>query len=263
MFADRQYLLNDQYRDSSKLDARGELHHHFSTNPQGWFPWIWDTLQELPVQARVLELGCGTGWLWSICPDRIPAGWNITLSDLSNGMLDAARRNLVVLGRAFKFERIDGQFIPYADEIFDILIANHMLYHVPDRPKALAEIRRVLKTGGHLVATTVGGDHLKEMNGWLNRLDAEMDFSANHSFILENGAAQLQPFFKQVKLRRYEDNLRITEIPPLMAYLRSTIRGGHMPEAELKKVEQELASELKSKSEMFITKDSGLFEAQK
>ena len=77
---------------------------------------------------------------------RIPAGWSITLSDFSPGMLDAAWRNLVVTGRAFQFKEIDAQSIPFEDETFDAVIANHMLYHVPDRPKAIAGDQTCIET---------------------------------------------------------------------------------------------------------------------
>ena len=137
-FTDQQYLKTDQYRDSSNLDARVVIHQRFSTNSYGWFKWVFDTLLTLPDNAKILELGCGHALLWKENVNRIPAGWNITLSDLSSGMLDAAWRNLVVTGRAFKFEEIDAQSIPYENETFDVVIANHMLYHVPDRPKAIA-----------------------------------------------------------------------------------------------------------------------------
>ena len=95
-FTDQQYLKTDQYKDSSNLDARVAIHQRFSTNPYGWFRWIFDTLLKLPSSARILELGCGHGLLWKENVDRIPSGWMITLSDLSPGMLDAAWRNLVV-----------------------------------------------------------------------------------------------------------------------------------------------------------------------
>ena len=136
-FTDQQYLKTDQYKDSSNLDARVAIHQRFSTNSYGWFNWVFDALSKLPADAKILELGCGPGYLWKENISRIPAGWRITLSDLSSGMLDAAWRNLVVTGRAFKFEEIDAQSIPYPDETFDAVIANHMLYHVPDRRKAL------------------------------------------------------------------------------------------------------------------------------
>src|ERR1041384_410164 len=160
-FTDQQYLKSDQYRDSSNLDARVVIHQRFSTNPYGWFKWVFDTLLKLPESAKILELGSGPAYLWKENINRIPEGWNVSLSDLSSGMVDAAWRNLVVTGRAFQFKEIDVQSIPFEDETFDAVIANHMLYHVPDRPKAIAEIQRVLKPGGRLIATTVSENHMR------------------------------------------------------------------------------------------------------
>jgi len=259
--SDQDYLANDQYRDASNLNARVILHQRFSENPQGWFPWVFDTLEKLPAQARVLELGCGQGNLWSACPERIPAGWSITLSDFSTGMLQAAWRNLVVIGRGFKFEQFDTQAIPYADETFEIVIANHMLYHVPDRPRALAEIRRVLKPGGLLVAATNGKNHLKEMTAWFKRLGFEKDFSA--SFTLKNGLHQIKPFFSRVETRRYLDNLHIREVQPLLDYLRSSIPIQEVPPDAFDELRHELEHELEQQGEIFVSKDSGLFLATK
>jgi ubiquinone/menaquinone biosynthesis C-methylase UbiE len=263
-FNDQEFLKNEQYRDSSNLDARVELHRRFSTNPYGWYPWIFDTLETLPSPARVLELGCGPGYMWKECVDRIPASWNITLSDLSDGMVDAAWRNLVVTGRAFKYEQIDAQSIPYPDETFDVVIANHMLYHLPDRLKGFTEIRRVLKNGGHLVATTVGKRHLAEIKEWRKRIGLSTDvLSLDNPFTLDNGIEQITPFFSQVEIKRYEDNLRVTEIEPLMAYIHSGFREDELSELALEKLHQELEDILSRKGEIFITKDSGLFLAVK
>jgi len=263
-FTDQQYLKTDQYRDSSNLDARVVIHQRFSTNSYGWFKWVFDTLLTLADNARILELGCGSGYLWKENISRIPPSWNITLSDLSSGMLDAAWRNLVVTGRAFKFEEIDAQSIPYRDETFDAIVANHMLYHVPDRPKAIAEIKRVLKPAGRLITTTVGGNHMKEMMDWFRQVHISKSWeSLANPFTLESGLVQLQPFFSEICLSRYEDNLHITEIEPIMAYIHSSIRVSELSEEELAKLQLDLEKELKVKGRIFISKDSGLFEAVK
>ena len=263
-FNDQEYLKNDQYRDASNLDARIELHLRFSTNQYGWFPWIFDTLETLPTPARVLELGCGPGYMWKECINRVPDGWSITLSDFSDGMVDAAWRNLVVTGRAFKYEQIDAQSIPYADETFDIVIANHMLFHLPDRLKGLAEIQRVLKSGGYLIATTVGSGHLAEIKNWRKLMSLDIDIlSPDNPFTLDNGIEQITPFFSQVEIKRYEDNLRVTEIEPLMAYIHSAFREEELSEPALAKLRQELEDILSQEGEIFITKDSGLFLALK
>lgn len=263
-FTDQQYLTTDQYKDASNLDARLEIHKRFSTNSYGWFNWVFDTLDKLPKDANVLELGTGSGALWSNIADKIPVKWNITLSDLSQGMLDAAWRNLVVTGRNFKFEQMDAQSIPYSDETFDIVIANHMIYHIPDRAKALAEIKRVLKKGGHLIATTVGQSHMKEITDWLQRVDNDNDFSPfTLPFTLENGMEQLEKVFSKVTLSRYEDSLQVTDIDLLIAYLRSAVRTSEVSEDEIAKVKIDLKNELKKNGRILISKDSGLFEAIK
>jgi ubiquinone/menaquinone biosynthesis C-methylase UbiE len=263
-FTDQQYLKTDQYKDSSNLDARVAIHKRFSTNPCGWMNWIFDGLLKLPEDAKILELGCGPGYLWKENINRIPAGWRITLSDFSSGILDAAWRNLVVTGRAFQFKEIDAQSIPFEDESFDAVIANHMLYHVPDRPKAITEIRRVLKSDGHLFATTIGQNHLKEITNWIRQVNPGTDFiSFGSPFTLENGFEQLKQFFPQVTLSRYPDNLHVTEVKPIIAFILSTSHAAEISEGEIAKLEVELEQVLKEKSKIFIQKDSGLFEAIK
>ncbi len=261
--ADQQYLKNEQYKDASNLNARIELHKRFSTNPYGWMPWVFDNfLERIPPQAKILELGCGPATIWRENIARTPAGWTITLSDLSDGMLDTAWRNLVVTGRNFKFEQMDAQSIPYADASFDVVIANHLLYHVPDRPKAIAEISRVLQPGGQLLATTVGERQMVEINEWCQQHAGTLLFPVM-PFTLENGLAQLQPYFTKIEIRRYEDSLHITELEPLMAYIRSTSRISAFSESALAELRSELARELKSKGVLVVMKDAGFFVAVK
>lgn len=263
-FTDQKYLKTDQYKDSSNLDARVAIHQRFSTNPYGWSKWVFDNLLKLPEDAKILELGCGPGYLWKENGSRIPAGWRITLSDLSPGMLDAAWRNLVVTGRAFQFREIDAQSIPFEDETFDAVIANHMLYHVPDRAKAFTEIKRILKPGGRLIATTVGENHMKEMMDWYRQVHISKIWeSFANPFTLENGLAQLKPYFSEISLYRYEDNLEITEVEPIMAYIHSGMRVSELSGEEVANLQLDLEKELEQKGKILISKDSGLFEAIK
>ena len=263
-FTDQQYLKTDQYKDSSNLEARVAIHKRYSTNPYGWMHWVFDHLLKLPEDAKILELGCGPGYLWKENSSRIPADWKITLSDLSPGMLDAAWRNLVVTSRAFQFKEIDAQSIPFDKETFDAVIANHMLYHVPDRPRAIAEIKRVLKPTGHLFATTIGSNHLKEITDWIREIQPGTDFiSFGGPFTLENGLEQLQQFFPHVTQSRYSDSLQVTEVKPIIAFILSTSHAAEISKERLAELENELEQELKKTGSIFIEKDSGLFEAIK
>jgi ubiquinone/menaquinone biosynthesis C-methylase UbiE len=139
-----------------------------------------------------------------------------------------------------------------------------MLYHVPDRPKAIGEIKRVLKPAGRLFATTIGKNHLKEMADWLRQVSIGNTFESFGSpFTLDNGLEQLQQSFSHVTISRYPDNLRVTEFKPILAFIRSTTYAKELSEEGLIHLQQDLERQLASKGEIFITKDSGLFEAIK
>ncbi len=259
------YLRDVQYRDASNLNARIELHRRFSTNPVRWTTWVFDQLR-LPSAGRILELGCGPALLWRANLGRIPQGWEITLSDFSPGMLEEARRYLGAHASRFYFREIDAQAIPYADGMFDGVIANHMLYHIPDRPKALAEIARVLAPGGIFYAATNGSRHLGRVGELIGSVDADAQrmwtagVASPTDFTLENGADQLEPFFATVAMRRYQNDLRVTEAEPLVDYILSTrlarpLAGKRAQLAAL--IQRELAAQ----GAIFIATDTGMFQA--
>jgi SAM-dependent methyltransferase len=160
---------------------------------------------------------------------RIPGGWEITLSDFSGGMLEQARQNLLDQPHGFTFEEIDAQSIPYAENTFDAVIANHMLYHVPDRAKALSEVRRVLKPGGRLYATSVGEAHMREVPELVAKFDQELvkkHLKEPNEFTLENGVDQLSAWYREVKIHRQKNALEVTEVPPLVDYILSGFWSG-------------------------------------
>ena len=259
--SDRRYVA-EQYRNADNLNARITLHRRFSTNPYGWIRWVFDQLH-LPTRCRILELGSGPGDLWLENLDRIPALWSITISDSSPGMVRQARRTLVGRAHPFQFRIIDAQAIPYKKESFDVVIADHMLYHVPNRGRVFSEIHRVLKAGGRFYASTIGRNHIRELGELIGRFDPDLaswGWRSPDSFLLENGAAQLSQQFTQVSLRRYEDSLIVTEAAPLVDYLLSgRIETAVENRDKLAKfVERELAD---CGGAFHVTKDSGLFEA--
>ena len=258
------YLLTKQYKNDQNLRARIRLHELFSVNKTDWQRWVFDHLI-VPQQARVLELGCGPGELWVKNLDRIPAGWEITLSDFSPGMLEQAKAHLQQSEHPFAYAQIDAQAIPYADNYFDAVIANHMLYHVPDRMKALTEIRRVLKPGGHFYAATNGIDHMAEIKDLVLQFDPDAgdlwQSFATGSFRLENGGALVAQYFDQVTLHNYENGLEVTEARPLVDYVLSTPMGMAFDAEKISRFTAFVQQQIDERGALHITKATGLFEA--
>lgn len=255
-----QYLLSQQYKDPGNLNARLRLHARFSTNSYGLHRWMFDQFA-LPRAAALLELGCGPGSLWQENLDRLPAGWRVTLTDFSPGMLAAARQALDGHPQ-FAFELADAQFLPYEDASFDAVMAHFMLYHVSDRPKVLAEIARVLKPGGKFYAATLGADHILEIFEIMRDFDPA--WSQGHTvnpFTLENGAAQIAPFFASVELRRYEDSLAITETEPLVAYIlsMSALTAERADAEKLAALRQAIDARLAQQGAIRVQKHNGMF----
>ncbi|MDY6878047.1 MAG: class I SAM-dependent methyltransferase [Chloroflexota bacterium] len=261
--SDQEYLLTDQYQDASNLSARIQIHVLFSTNKYGWHQWVFDQF-DLSPESRILELGCGPGHLWLENLHRIPENWEITLSDLSAGMLQETRQSLCDSQGCFRFEVIDAQSIPFEDESFDAVIANHMLYHVPDRARAFSEIRRVLRFGGRFYASTIGQTHMRELHELLSKFDPGAGTWGGRppeSFLLENGLDQISLWFSRVTLRRYKDALVITEADPLVAYVLSTTAKSTLVGDRLAEFVKHVERELTLYGAIYVTKDSGIFEA--
>jgi ubiquinone/menaquinone biosynthesis C-methylase UbiE len=255
------YLLGHQYRDSSNLEARMELHERFSTNHHGWPRWVFEQMSLVP-GTHVLELGSGTAALWQANRERLPIACTITLSDLSPGMQRAAREQLGPLANRFDWAIVDAQAIPYDAQSFDVVIANHMLYHVPDRDVAIGEIRRVLRADGVLYAATNGEAHLCEMDELLfaSAPEARRGDAAEH-FSLENGEAQLRRHFSRAVVTRYPDSLEVTTPETLLRYLLSTSARDLLNEQRLSQMHARIAAEIAASGAFHVTKATGLFTA--
>ena len=124
--------MNTQYATSARLETRIGIHEKYSRNQQPFAAWV-VSHYDLASGERVLELGCGTGSMWRGV--SLPEDCHVTLTDFSEGMLETARVNTVHL--AADYAVVDAQNIPYPDDSFDVVIANMMLYHVPDVAQAL------------------------------------------------------------------------------------------------------------------------------
>jgi ubiquinone/menaquinone biosynthesis C-methylase UbiE len=213
----------------------------------------------------LLDLGCGPGELWVSQRKNLPENCQVILCDFSTGMVKTAASNLP--GETpFSFSAGDAQAIPLRDQSCDLVTANHMLYHVPNIDLAVREIKRVLKKGGRLVAATNGEAHLKELYELVRSfIPGYTHETAGKRFGLETGAAYLRPYFDEVEVKIYPDNLWVTEVQPLMDYIDSmwSIWGLEELRKQLEeKFQERIQAEIQKKGGFFIQKSGGVFLAR-
>lgn len=260
--------VRSQYRDSNNLGARINVHQLFSTNKYGWFRFVMDQLQVLPPGARILEIGGGPAALWVAEGQRVPAGWQVTLSDYSLGMVRQAQARLTGSVR-YRFAALDAQIQPFPTGTFDAVIANHMLYHVANLDATLAEIRRVLKPGGTFFAATNGRTHMEELHQLIVQFDREMRSTLGgllEQFNLQNGAEAIGAHFNSVTLERYPDALEVTEAQPLVDYMLSMVSlssSARLREPGVVRAFGEaVATRIRQTGSFHVEKDTGLFIAR-
>jgi SAM-dependent methyltransferase len=257
--------LATQYKDSGNLNARAAIY-RFGRGGGGFGPGqIFDLmLQTIPADADVLEVGCGPGWLWRGNLPRVPPSWRILLTDLSPGMTGEAMAALGTDAR-FSARQMEVQALDLPDAGFDAVVANWMLYHVEDRPRALAEIRRVLKPGGALFAATNGDKHVGEIDALVNEyLGDASPLKGGLAFTLESGEAQLAPFFASVSIADGHGTLRITETEAVVGYVLSFDQSKQAIVGDrLDELRRRVHKEIESAGAFVVHTHSGLFVARK
>lgn len=242
-----------QYADDGNLRARQGLWAH--QEPRfDLVGWVLGLADVRPGQ-RVLDVGCGNGDYLRALASR---GVDAIGCDLSMGMLAAAPHGTPLVNG-------DAQALPFAGASFDVVLAPHMLYHVPDRAAAAHELRRVLRSGGVCVAVTNGEGHTSSIRtlveaavrtatpGWV------MHPPSRHAFSLENGGAQLAVAFADVTCVRPETApVRLTDADVVAGYVAST--GDHY-EHEIARPWGEIVADVRAAVQQQIERD-GYFEVR-
>ena len=262
---DQDYLLHERYKDATSFSLCLQAIKPLQTSKIDWYHWIFEHIRKAP-GCRVLELGCGPGDLWRENAEAIPPDWEVTLSDFSAGMLKGAQENLKNINHTFAFQVIDAQAIPFATASFDRVIADNMLYHVPDRPRAIAEISRVLKPGGYAYAATFSQHAFAELEPLLRgcSMSTWSDIlSFTNNFCLENGREQLAPHFSRINQYNLKNTLVVKSAEPMLAMMRTSTPRAEYDEAQFERLRDLFQRELARKRSMSINFDMGLFEATK
>jgi SAM-dependent methyltransferase len=260
--SDPEYLRDTQYKDPSNLQARIALVAKHTQAAEPWYPWL-ATRFEWPEDADVLEVGCGPGLFWVHIAELLPR-IHLTLTDLSDGMVATAAAavtavpNVEVTGA----RACDARELPFADASFDVAVANHMLYHVPEPADAAQELARVLQPDGVLLAST-NSRHLEAVAD----IQAEVYGTSTRDLVQrrfgsDTGGAVLREAFDSVQWHEHPGELACAEPDDVYAFIASTAIAQESDPAKLTTVRGVIARHFEAGGGTLRTPvDSGCFVA--
>lgn len=205
--ADDAAYVRYQYADDEKLRIRKETHQKYSEG-SGFQQWVVDLVGARPGQS-LLDIGSGTG------EDYHPLlrGVDIVAVDLSLGMLAKVRTKRV---------SADAQALPFPDRTFDRVMANHMLYHVSEKIRALQEMRRVVGPRGRVVITANSRKSYANLWAIRNEAIAELGlpeyYGVGHWFAIED-IELVASVFPNVRLVEVTDAFVFPSPEPVFRYL--------------------------------------------
>lgn len=207
-----------QYATDRNLSSRQRLWSTSRRVPEfDLFSWVLDLAGITPGPTQsILDVGCGNGAYERALAKRGHRGLRVAV-DLSAGMLPLVTDAAVVLA--------DVQALPFPRGRFDLVLAPHMLYHVPDIEVSAREIRRVLHPKGLFVAVTNSVSNLQELRALVEAAvgtDWRMLRPADQRFSMEGGASRLSSAFESVvRVDCPPSDLVVTDVDALVEYVAS------------------------------------------
>ena len=210
---------DDSERD---LRVREATHAEYSVPPIDYVRWTLDTIDWSGAEVT-LDIGAGAGSHYASLIQTQPhiAYFALDLSpDLLRKHPCAADR--LALGDAMR--------LPYSDASIDVVMANHMLYHLPDIEAGLREIKRVLKPDGFLLAASDSLQSLPELQVLMRRAIVLLSENGalvaspplpSDKFALETGARILARHFYAVVRHDLPCQLIFDDVEPALDFLES------------------------------------------
>lgn len=253
-----------QYQRDNNLATRIAFHENYTAPYVDFAHWVLDKLP-LSEGQRVLEIGCGNGEFWARNAERLPKNLKLVLTDSSAGMVEAAEKRLSDVGLSANYQVVSAEDLRADGEGFDLILAKHMLYHVTDRPKALAASRALLNPGGCFCATTNSGEYMQQLQALLTEEGLEWFSNFTDEFTLENGAEQLGRHFEKVELEVLAGQLVVPNANAVIEYVKST--ASLFPEpgsvlAACKTIRPKIQAVIDRDGAFTISKQAGLFLCQ-
>ena len=216
------------YMSKEAADIRRHIDQTYG-KPVVDFPyWILSKRKFWRGDEVILDINPSDGVYFDLLSSHIPEG-NYFATDVSFSMLEDAQQH--EFAPDMNLSLATPHALPFPDATFDIVIADHILYHLDHLDMLLTELHRVLRDDGVLMASTDSQFTMGEFDTLtrraltlLGRPPRSNDIYYGRfveSFALENGAVQLARCFRGVARYELPSTLVFTDTPPVMDFLYS------------------------------------------
>jgi SAM-dependent methyltransferase len=266
MTSEHKDVVRRYYATDENLRIRQETHDKYTVPQRDFVQWALSCIQWRG-DEKVLDVGAGPGTYF----DKL----NLSHPDVQYVGMDLMPSMLSRHEGKQKLAQGDVHKLPFADDTFDVVMANHMLYHSEDIPAALNEIRRVLKPDGLVMAATNSTQTMPELQVLLRRAIVLLTKSGatqvrppsmpSDNFALENGTRLMSQVFFSVVRYDLPSALVFPDVEPAMSYLESTrdLRESQLPkdvvwDDVMMIMRQQIHQLIKHLGELVINKQSGI-----
>jgi ubiquinone/menaquinone biosynthesis C-methylase UbiE len=235
LWADRTFLREVQYQTDVNLAARQSIYAY--QHPQvNLMSQVLDLAGPADHEV-VADIGCGNGLYLAELARHGHTG-PILGVDMSPGMLRATRQRAKDAGSAGPaLLAADATALPLRDAATDLTLAMHMLYHVSEPGRAVAELRRVTRPGGRVIVGLNGNDHLQEMRAVVTAALASIGHGpwprVGALVDLDQGETLVRSVFTSVTRHDFVSKLLLPGPEPVVDYVRSMSEAKYVAEPEL------------------------------
>ena len=228
MTKDREEVIA-QYKNDDNLKKRISIH-DYSTSDEEWSHWLFKR-EGITEGMKIMDIGCGNGMFWKRVAALLPDNLEIHLVDYSDGMLNSAKNTVAEImedypekNLKFVIDKRDATDFSYPSSNFDIIMANHMLYHLKreNRLQLYAKIKELLAKNGRFSCTLIGQHHMQELNDFLSEFYPEAKrLSESFDLWLETCREELAPFFKVTDVEEHKNDLMVPDEEAIFDYVAS------------------------------------------
>ena len=225
---DREEVIT-QYKNDDNLKKRISIH-DYSTSDEEWFHWLFKR-EKIAAGMKIMDIGCGNGMFWKRIAALLPDNLEVHLVDYSDGMLSSVKAVVAEIiedhpekNLKFVIEKRDATDFSYPSSGFDLIMANHMLYHLKreSRLQLYGKIKALLAKNGRFSCTLIGQHHMEQLHEFLYEFypDAKL-LSGSFDLWLETAREELAPFFKVTDVEEHKNDLMVPDEEAVFDYVAS------------------------------------------